>query len=64
MSVKRINLNLDIDLLAKIDSFAEELHINRTSCISVILSQYFTSKETLNTMNKMIDIYDKENKNI
>lgn len=64
MSVKRINLNLDSDLLAKIDSFAEELHINRTACISVILSQYFTSKETLNTMNKMIDIYDKENKNI
>ncbi len=64
MALKRLNLNLDEDLISKIDVYAEELHINRSACISVILSQFLSNKETVTTMGKMIDIYEKEKGNI
>lgn len=37
---KRINLNLKARLVDRLDSFAEQKGLNRTSAVSMILSEY------------------------
>lgn len=40
MAVKKIALNLDEELLKKVEAYANSIHVNRTAAISVILSMY------------------------
>jgi len=47
MALKRINLNLDENLLAEIDVYAEKWGTNRTSAISVMCSQYIEQSKAL-----------------
>ncbi len=58
----RINLNLDNDLLNRIDTYAKKRGINRTAAISVLCGEYLEQKEAMVTMGKMVDYLDKEEK--
>lgn len=43
----RINLNLSADVLEKVDKFASDNGITRTSAIAVIVTQYFRQDEAM-----------------
>ena len=52
--VTRINLNLANDLLKKVDEYAENLTVNRTVAITVLLNSALTTDKALGDMNELI----------
>lgn len=60
MALTRLHMNLDTELLARLDSYAEQLHINRSAAMAVILSTYFQQQDTMAMLGKLTDIYGKE----
>lgn len=60
----KINFNISVELLKKIDDYANSLHINRTSAMCVLMSQSLEQKEGLNslrTMSNFFSNYDFQN---
>ena len=62
MALKRINLNLDEELLSQLDDYANQMHITRSAAISVLLSQLFQGQKTMKTMGDLVSIYNDEKK--
>ena len=54
MALKRICLNLEERLLAKVDDYADEVGLNRTGAISAILGNFFRENQTLAVMSEML----------
>lgn len=54
LEMKRLNFNMDVDLVAKVDAFADEMHINRSSAISLMCSQFLDSRQLMSDLNKMM----------
>ena len=57
-----IGLRLNSDLLEKVDRYALNMGVNRTAAISVILSMYFESKESIEVLNNITNLVRKEEK--
>lgn len=57
MALKRIMINLDEDLVAKVDAYADKLHINRTAAVSVLLSQACEQAEFLTQFPVLLQAY-------
>lgn len=55
MLVKRIGLQLDEELIAKIDAYAGKLHVNRTAAISMMLSQYIMGIELQKSLSVLTE---------
>lgn len=62
MALKRLNLNLDEDLIASIDDYASSMHVNRSAAISMLLSQYFLGQKTMATLGDLVEVYKEEQK--
>lgn len=60
-SVTRVNINLNTDLVNKIDNFASENGINRTSAVSVIISTYFRQDEAIKAIEKATSLINQAN---
>lgn len=60
MALKRIVMNLDEDLVKKIDSYAEKLHINRTAAASVLLSSAAETQEFMTHFPELMEAYRTE----
>lgn len=54
--VTRVNINLSTDLVNKVDNFASENGINRTSAVSVIISTYFRQEEAVKAIKEATEI--------
>lgn len=54
----RVNLNIDDELLKKIDDYASEKYVNRTAAISVLLSTALQANDVQKAVVKMGDIRD------
>lgn len=50
----RVNINLDSELVRQLDERADELHINRSACVGVILSEYFERSRQLEMMPQVL----------
>ena len=50
-NVTRVNFNINNDVLKKVDDFASENGINRTSAFAVIVSTYFRQEEAIKAIN-------------
>lgn len=57
--VKRINLNVPVDTLEKIDQYAEEMSINRTSAIMVLVTQALGSQKAMDDVGELVRLYKK-----
>lgn len=57
--VKRINLNVPVDMLEKIDKYAEEMSINRTSAIMVLVTQALGSQKAMDDVGELVRIFKK-----
>ncbi len=60
MSLKRVNLNMDEELLLQLDDYANKMHISRSSALAVLLSQLFQGQQTMDTMNTLLKAYNDE----
>lgn len=47
-------MNFNEDLLAKIDKYAQEMNITRTSAVAVICNMYFQGVDTKDTLKKAL----------
>lgn len=52
----RINLNLSDEIIEKVDKFASDNGISRTSAVSVIITQYFRQDEAMKNISLLTDM--------
>lgn len=52
----RVNINIDDELLKKIDEYAAEKYINRTAAICVLISSSLQANDVQKAVVKMGDI--------
>lgn len=60
MALKKLIMNIDEKLLDKVDAYASDHHINRTSAICVILSSFLEQKHSIDTLASFVQIYQAE----
>lgn len=60
MALKKLVCNIDERLLAKVDEYADHLHINRTSAISVLISTALEQRQAMQTLNSLVQVYNEE----
>lgn len=56
----RVTVNLSSELVEKIDRYAEEMGIKRTSAVSVLLTQALQGQQAMSDLEKIIEIYNQE----
>lgn len=52
----RVNINMDEELVKKVDEVAKKMYVSRSSYIAFAVSQKIQSDETLANMPKIIDV--------
>ena len=50
----RLNVNIPTSLLVKLDAYAEELNINRTSAVAIAISTFLRENEAMNTLKDVM----------
>lgn len=58
--VKRININVPVETLERIDTYADNMSINRTSAILVLLSQAMDSQKAMTDLGELLKLYQEE----
>lgn len=58
---KRVIYNMPVDLLSRVDSYAERMNINRTSATFVLLSQALDGQQALQDLSKLMLAYEHQN---
>lgn len=53
--IMRLNINVPQDLIDRVDEYAENLSINRTSAVCVLLSQALDAQKTVDLFGRMVD---------
>lgn len=57
--VKRINNNMPIELVVKIDEYAEKMCISRSSAINVLCSMALESQKGMSDIGELIELIKK-----
>lgn len=57
---KRLVANVTVELLEQIDEYAERMNINRTSAVSVLLSQALNSQRAMSDLGELLKLYQQE----
>lgn len=58
--LKRLNLNMPVDLVARIDEYAERMCINRSSAINVLCNLALDSQQAVGTMEELLRMVKEE----
>lgn len=58
--LKRINLNLSVDLLEQIDNYAARIGVTRSSAVSILVSQTLEQQRTMTDLAKLVKMYEEE----
>ena len=58
--IARVNLNLTKELVEKVDQYADEMNINRTSAISVLLSQALNTQKAMNDLSELLKLVQEQ----
>lgn len=58
--LKRLTTNMPVDLVERIDEYADKMSINRSSAINVLCNTALDSQEAINSLNVMMKAYQKE----
>ena len=64
MGIKRLNLNLDEELVRQLDDYASKMHISRTSALSILLWQFFQNQKAIQTMSNLVEAYNDAKDNV
>lgn len=57
--LKRVNMNLPINLIERVKEYADSLGINTTSAYIVLLNQALNQTQSVNSMPIILDMYSK-----
>jgi len=52
--LKRLNTNMPIELIERIDAYALSMGINRTSAINSLVAQSLETKQAVNTLDEFM----------
>lgn len=58
--VKRININVPVETLERIDTYANNMSVNRTSAILVLLTQAMDSQKAMTDLGELLKLYQDE----
>lgn len=56
----RLNINVPVDLMNRVDVYADNMAINRTSAVAVLLSMALDSQKAMNTLDELLKVYSEE----
>lgn len=56
----RLNINLPVELMKRVDNYADNMAINRTSAVAVLLSMALDSQRTINALEELMTAYRNE----
>ena len=54
--VKRVTFNVPVDLMDRVDAYADGLSINRTSAVCVLLSMALDSQRAMSAMDELLKL--------
>lgn len=58
--LKRLNTNMPIDLVARIDEYADRMCVNRSSAINVLCNLALDSQQAMGTMEELLKMIKEE----
>ena len=58
--ITRVTVNLNSELVEQVDKYAEEMNINRTSAVAVLLSQAVNSQKAVNELGEFLTLFKAE----
>lgn len=59
-SITRVTVNLNSELVEKVDKYAEDMNINRTSAVAVLLSQAINEQKVISDMSELLKLVQAE----
>lgn len=59
-SITRVTVNLNSELVEKVDKYAEDMNINRTSAVAVLLSQAINEQKAISDMSELLKLVQAE----
>lgn len=60
MALKKLILNLDEALIAKLDVYAKEHHVNRTAAVAFLLGSALEQRQAITTLDELLKLYQAE----
>lgn len=60
MALKKLILNLDEALIAKLDVYAKEHHVNRTAAVAFLLGNALEQRQAITTLDELLKLYQAE----
>lgn len=60
--MKRLNTNMPVRLVERIDEYANRMCISRSSAINVLCNIALDNQQVVGDLNKLIALYDEERK--
>lgn len=58
IELKRVNINLPINLVERVKDYADSLGLNTTSAYIVLLNQALDQKQSLNSLPAILEMYN------
>lgn len=58
--ITRVTVNLNSELVEQVDKYAEEMNINRTAAVAVLLSQALNSQKAMNDLSELVKMAKSE----
>ena len=58
----RVTVNLNSELVNQVDKYAEEMNINRTAAVAVLLSQAVNSQKAMTDLGELLKLVQEEQK--
>ena len=56
----RVTVNLTSELVNQVDAYAEQMNINRTSAVAVLLSTSLNSQKAMSDLRELLKLYQEE----
>jgi metal-responsive CopG/Arc/MetJ family transcriptional regulator len=58
--ITRVTVNLNSELVEQVDKYAEEMNINRTAAVAVLLSQAVNSQKAMSDLGELLTMVKAE----
>ena len=58
--ITRVTVNLNSELVNQVDKYAEEMNINRTAAVAVLLSQAVNSQKAMSDLGEVLTMVKAE----
>ena len=53
--LKRLNINMPVELVERVDEYADKVNVNRTAAINMLVSTALEQKNAIDMMKELLD---------